>query len=464
MLRAKLIQVLGSPDYRAQLITNWQSTDDIVKAISTQHKANRTEAKKICKYFDKGNERDTAKAIFNFLKTETTYEREPNSKQTTKTIKRFLADGKGDCKHYTLFINNILEACGYSPVYRFAGYSRDGFTHTYSYLPKTDTVVDAVLSSFDTEKNPTIKKDMSLYSLSGVEPTQDEITGVNFSKITSNLKKAQAKSSNVVKKAVKDIPQATQKLAQATKTVSLAPSRVAFVGLVKLNGLGLASSLKTLYDKKGRGGLDWWKQLGGNTDDLIKAIEGGSKKKKLLAGIQEENDSRREIFDGYSGDGVYMGEPLTIAGAIASATPILLKAKEILAKSGIKTEDIAKISSAVKKGSEDFKTLTGKSVTDVIFKKDAGTDKTSKASYSSADLVDTAYTDAKKVVEGAVANATGTDISTIRQIALDKPLPAEPTLKKSVPSSPVEFPKLSQKVILIGAGVVALYFILRNKA
>lgn len=464
MLRPKLIAVLGSPNYRASLITNWQSTDDIVKAISTQHKANRTEAKKICKYFDKGNERDTAKAIFNFLKTETTYEREPNSKQTTKTIKRFLADGKGDCKHYTLFINNILEACGYSPVYRFAGYSRDGFTHTYSYLPKTDTVVDAVLTSFDTEKTPTIKKDMSLYSLSGIEPEQDEITGVNFTKIASNLKKAQAKSSNVVKKAVQDIPKAAEKLAQGGKTLSLAPARVSFMGLVKINGLGLASNLKSLYDKKGREGLDFWKKLGGNTDDLIKAIQDGATKKKILAGVEEERASEREIFDGYSGDGVDTMGAVGIAAAVASATPILLQVKNILNKAGIKVEDVAIISNAVKKGTEDFKKLTGHSVTDIVFKKETGTESKSQTVYKKGDVMPLNLTDAKTVVEAAVAKATGTDIATIKDIAVSEKMAVEPTVKKATPSSSFEFPKLSQKVILIGATVVALFFVLRKKA
>lgn len=465
MLRGKLISQLGSPDYRAQLITNFQSTSDIVEAIKKQHVANRAEAKKICKYFDKGNERDTARAIFNFLKSETSYEREPNNKQTTKTIKRFLADAKGDCKHYSLFINNILEACGYSsPVYRFAGYSRNGYTHVYSYLPKTNTVVDAVLSSFDTEKKPTIKKDMSLYSLSGIDTdtNTDEINGVNFSKITNNLKKATAKTSDVVKKAVKEIPKATEKLAQGTKTISLAPARVSFIGLVKLNGLSLASNLKTLYDKQGRAGLDFWEKLGGNRDELIKAFTEGSKKKALLSGIEEESASRNEIFEGYDADGVDTMGAVGIAAAVASATPILLQVKNILDKLGIKPEQAQLLASSVKKGAEGFQNLTGKKVTDVIFKKDSGTDSTSKATYTSKDLQPTNYTDAKKVVEGSIAKATGTDIQTVRDIANVPDSPVTPEPKKGM--LPIELPKLNQKVILIGASVLALFFILRKKA
>jgi hypothetical protein len=324
--------------------------------------------------------------------------------------------------------------------------------------------VDAVLTSFDTEKKPTIKKDMSLYSLSGIDTdtNTDEINGVNFSKITNNLKKATAKTSDVVKKAVKEIPKATEKLAQGTKTISLAPARVSFVGLVKLNGLSLASNLKTLYDKQGRAGLDFWEKLGGNRDELIKAFTEGSKKKALLSGIQEESASRNEIFEGYDADGVDTMGAVGIAAAVASATPILLQVKNIFAKLGIKPEQAQLLASSVKKGAEGFQNLTGKKVTDVIFKKDSGTDSTSKATYTSMDLQPTNYTDAKKVVEGSIAKATGTDLQTVRDIANVPDSPITPEPKKGM--LPVELPKLNQKVILIGAGVVALFFILRKKA
>jgi hypothetical protein len=471
MIRKKLISQLGSPNYRAQLITNWQSTEDIVSAIKSQHVKNRSEAKAICKHFDRGNEKDTAKAIFNFLKTETQYVREHPSQQTTKSIKRFLADGKGDCKHYSLFINNILEACGYNPVYRFAGYSREGYTHVYSYLPKTDTVIDAVLPSFDTEKTPTIQKDMSLYSLSGFEPEENQqITGVNFSKITSNLKKASTKASNVVQKAVKELPKATQKLAATTKTVSIAPARLAFISLVKLNGLGLASNLNELLTKSGKPSLSFWEKLGGKTDELVKAIQSGATKKAILGGVDEESAARAEIFDGYDANGVDTMGAVGLAATVATATPILLQVKATLEKAGIRPSKVAALKEKVKSGAEGFKKMTGRSVTDVIFKKDKGGESSANSTYSATDLENTTTADAEKVVKASIAQATGTDLQTIEEIKnstslIATVLPPEPKdrPKPVITNAPVDFPKVSQKVILIGAAVVAGYFLLRKK-
>jgi hypothetical protein len=473
-MRERLLAELGSPNYRARLITNWQSTQDIVRAIQQQHKANRAECKAICSYFDKGSQKETARAIFNFLKSEIQYDREPTSRQTTKTIKRFLSDGKGDCKHYSLFINGILEACGYTnAVYRFAGYSRQGYTHVYSYLPQTDTVVDAVLSAFDTEKKPIIKKDMSLYSLSGVTPdSPEEISGVNFTKITQNLKKASAKASNVVQKAVKELPKATAKLADTSKTVSLAPARAAFLTLVSLNGLGLASNLKALVAAKGKASLDFWDKLGGEPDKLLKAIDTGAAKKALLAGVEEEMDSRAEIFDGYSGDGV---GAVGIAATVASATPILLKVKDILGKAGIKPADVKKLADTTKKGAENFQKLTGKKVTDVIFKKDKGQESPSKTSYTANDLSSTSKADAEKVVKSSIALATGTDMATIEEIKNTTSLiaPVDTTISPDAPSPsgskprttdiPISLPTLDKKLLLLAGAGVFVYFVLRKK-
>ena len=195
MLRQKLLKTVGQPNYRSKLISDWQNTDDIIKALKTQHIENRKYSQKIAKYFCGANERETAKNIFNFLKREIQYRVEPAQTQTTKSIPRLLADGYGDCKHYTNFANGVLEACGYKPIYRFAGYGSKGLQHTYTYLPESNTVLDAVLSTFDTEKTPKYKKDMSLYKMSGVNDADDQaqIDGLNFSKIASNVKKAAVK-------------------------------------------------------------------------------------------------------------------------------------------------------------------------------------------------------------------------------------------------------------------------------
>ena len=453
MLRLKLLKKIGNPNYRSSLISDWQNTSDIISALKKNHIENRAFYKKIAPYFCAPTERETAKNIFNFLKSEIRYETEPAEKQTVKSLPRLLADGYGDCKHYTNFANGTLEACGYKPIYRFAGYGKKGLTHTYTYLPNSNTVLDAVLNSFDTEKTPKTKYDMSLYKMSGVDSADEvaEINGLNFSKVAANVKKAATKASSTVKQAAKEIPTVAKKIVNKTATVGLAPARAAFTGLVALNVRGLATDLQKVFDKKGREGFQWWADFGGDRDDLLKVIKSNSGKKRIL-GPKGEEEAYNEVYGGYSGDGVYVGEPVTIATSLAAATPILIKVAGVLKSAGISAETISK---TVDEAKSTFKQVTGKDVSDVIFKKEAGTT-TNKMQYKASDLQPTSNADAEKVATAALATGTGTDIATIKEVQKE----VQGDIKPVVPNL---LPNLDNKVLYIGAAAVAAFFLLRNK-
>jgi hypothetical protein len=414
MLKNKLIAQLPDPVYKTKLINSWQNTNNIITAIGNQHTKNLTEAKKLAKYFKGVDERETAKNIFNFLKSEIVYSIEPAEKQTTKTLSRFLSDSKGDCKHYSIFTNTILECCGYKPLYRFAGYSDKKIQHVYSYLPQSNTITDAVLPTFDTEKKPKIKKDidMSLYALSGV----NTINGLNFKKVASNIKTAAAKSSNIVKKAAAEVPAAAKKIKQGMVTASLAPPRAAFLALVQLNFTGMATDFKKIIAEKGDEGIKWWKELGGDRTSFTKAVEAGSKRKAILSGIDEERDAYNEIYKGYSGDGVAVGVVETAATA-ATAAPILLKAAAIIKKFASKTTGIdpTKLLDQAKKAASNFQNVTGKKLTDVIFKKQAGKT-TTETELKPSDLSEVDDATAEKVATAAVAQGAGVDQNTIQEI------------------------------------------------
>lgn len=472
MIRKRLYNALPPPTYRSEFLAGWQNVNNIIDAIKYQHKHNLADAKKIAHYFKGRNEEESARKVFNFLKNEIQYKVEPAEKQTTKSLPRFLADGQGDCKHFALFSCTILNSLGYKCRYRFAGYNGKGISHVYAYLPNTDIVLDAVLPSFNTEKTPSTKKDidMSLYRLSGIDDDQDEINGLNFSKVKDAVKKASAKASNVVQKAVKDVPNIAKKIVQGTKTMTLAVPRTAFIGLVRVNAFGLATDLQKLHKAKGMPGLQFWYDLGGDRSALIDVINNGAKMKRIM-GVEEENDSYRDIFGGYSGGvNTAIGEPVTLATAVATATPILIKVKDILAKSGIKVDELA---SAVTKGKDTFQSLTGKKVEDVIFKKDAGAT-SSRATITKSDLSETSTEDAKKIATSSIAMATSQPVETIKEMVeanvkspLDQIMPVAPGLPSNyvprpIPIVPTQFDKWYEKpsgMLAIAGGILLLYTI-----
>lgn len=456
----QVLGILPRSDNKAKLITNWQSENDLIKAIMQSHADNIKYAKKINKFFDDGTARGTAYNIFNFLKNYVPYSVEPSSKQAVKTLPRMLNDARigigSDCKMYSVFTNTILNSLGYNSIYRFAGYKNSGLTHVYTVMPSQNLIIDAVLPTFDSEKPYTNKKDMSLYKMSGVDD-EITITGINFKKVAKNVK-------TNINKAVKSIPATAKKVTQGVKTVSLAVPRNAFLLLVRVNAKGLATKLKTLKDKGND--FKWWFDIGGNRTDLNKVIDLGANKKAIFAGVIEENASRK--FIDMSSLDATIGEPMTIATALATASPILIKVYSELKKSGINVDDAVKTVQSANKG---FEALTGKKVTDVIFKKDAGVS-TSDTKISPAQLKDTDMATATKLVDSITKIQTGLNSSQLNeakaQLFVDDGSAISPTDPRFMPGgttikqpSVIDWKKYTP--FLIGGGILAVVLLTKSK-
>ena len=412
-----------------------QSTADIIQQVLTQHQQNKKDAKKIAYLFDMGNLYATCQAIWDFLKYKVPYNVEPSSFQSTKTLSRFIFDaknntGKNDCKHFANFTGSILDALGYDFKYRFAGYSSYSKSPTHVYVValddnKNEILIDAVINGFDLEKPFKIKidkkpKNMSLYSLSGIEEGE-EIGGL-FSKAKNAVKKA-------VTKVAQPIKAVAQKVKQGALTVSLAIPRNAFLLLVRFNVHGWATGLQKMsWDR-----LKWWADwFGGNRTDLQNAINLGAKNKRIL-GLNYNDYLVPESV------GMIGVEPVTVTTALASATPIIVKVSSLL-KEAEKISDAAlkiktnvdKTTDAIKKGDAAFKALTGKSASDIIFKKDAGKE-AGTSQLNQSDFSTPSDAEALNVAKG---------------------------LLKDSPAKPMN------KTLLIGGGlaaVAALYFFTKKK-
>lgn len=367
-----------------------QTTRDIINQVLTQHPENVKQAKKIAHLFDTGEAYGTCQNIWNFLKYQVPYKVEPSSEQTTKTLSRIVYDakfntGKNDCKHYSSFTGAILDCLGYDFTYRFAGYSNyiNMPTHVYCVCNNGSNkiYIDAVISGFDVEKPYKLKidkkiknKTMSLYQLSGVE---DQIM-IGAKKRKKILPK--------IKNIGKNIVTAAKKIKQGAVTVNLAPVRGAFLTLILFNVHGWATGLSKMSMDQ----LKFWKSLGGDRTKLMDAIKKGAKRKRIL-GLDNE--------DMMSG----IGEPVTIAGALTGAAPIIIKIQSLLDKAekiskateGI-TSTVSKTADAVKKADAGFKALTGKSVSDVIFKKQDGVE-SDKNSLSASDITPVSDKDANAI-------------------------------------------------------------------
>jgi hypothetical protein len=298
------------------ILVHNQDTSNIINGLLDFHKQYESEYDKIAGAFAGRTPRETGKKIWNFLKTNTRYVVEPDSKQTLRSPSAILYTGKKfgiDCKNLSLFTGGILDALNRKGnkinwCYRFASYKyNDKLPHHVFVVinPNTNDEiwVDAVLDAYNDKKQYFYKTDktpnMALISMAGI--------GRKSKAERKENRKAKVQK---VKQAIKKAGKVVLKLNPASVT-----ARNSFLGLVKLNVFSLASKLNDAMNKS-NDLFNLWQQIGGDITSLKKSIEVGRVKRSIGAiGVAP-------------------------AALITPALPILVKIKALLAKLGIKTSDI----------------------------------------------------------------------------------------------------------------------------
>jgi hypothetical protein len=312
----------------SKMLVRDQQVPDIISAMLSAHKMYASEYDKISQDFYSGNGVQTAKKLFDFLKKNVRYKIESDKNQRIMSPSAILSLGKNDCKNYALFIMGVLDSLKRKGLidnkiyYRFASYKLlDEIPHhVFAVIEDkkgNEYFIDPVLSSFNERKTYYHKIDkepvMPLYSVSGIGQAK---------------KKTAAKSVSPAAK-----PKEKKKI---VLKIALAPARGSFLLLVGLNFMGLATKLKNAFDNRADETQNWWKNLGGNPNELLRKIQQGAKKKRI-AGADVEFNSEGQI--GVVATGT--------AAAAATAAPILIKLAEFLSKLGIDVKEVAEVGKRV---------------------------------------------------------------------------------------------------------------------
>lgn len=331
-------QILGRlTPYRAQeyKIRDEQTTGDIISAITKAHEQYRPEYKKVALFFKASTPRKTGQKIFDFLKNNVRYTIEPADKQTVKSPAAILAEGEGDCKHYSGWAGGVLEQLGIPFAYRFASYRMFDKTPQHVFVvinPGTNSEIwlDPVLNTYDYKKPYTYAKDkkMALYSVSGIGATAAQKAALKQAKAArkaapkAQKKQARQEVQAARKAAGRTAGQVLKKGAKVVLKVSAAPVRNAFLLLVRLNFANLGNKMKKAWEKAPSKLKIFWEQAGGKIEALKKAWEGGSKKKRIF-GIG--------------------AAPAAAAAAPAIASPLIVKAVSLLKSIGIEPGELVQI-------------------------------------------------------------------------------------------------------------------------
>jgi organic hydroperoxide reductase OsmC/OhrA len=311
----------------SKMLVRDQQVPDIISAMLSAHKMYASEYDKISKDFYTGDGVQTAKKLFDFLKKNVSYKIESDKQQRIMSPSAILSLGKNDCKNYALFIMGVQDSLKRKGLidnkiyYRFASYKLlDEIPHhVFAVIQDrngNEFFVDPVLSKFNERKTYYHKIDkipsMPLYSVSGI---------------------GQAKRKTTAKAVAPAQPKEKKKI---VLKIALAPARGSFLLLVGLNFMGLATKLKTAFANRADETQNWWKNLGGNPNELLRKTEQGAKKKRIAAADVE-----------FSSEGQIGVLATGTAAAAATAAPILIKLAEFLSKLGIDVKEVSEVGKRV---------------------------------------------------------------------------------------------------------------------
>jgi hypothetical protein len=320
------------------LLKSDQGVPDIISAMLTAHKLYESEYDKISKDFYVGNGIQTAKNIFDFLKKNVKYKIESENNQRIMSPSAIVSLGKNDCKNYALFIMGVLDSLKRKGLikndifYRFASYKLlDEIPHHVFAVIKdskgNEYFIDPVLSSYNERKTYYHKIDkrpnMPMYSISGVS---------NNRQVGLFKKKKPA----VTTTATATTPAAPKEKKKIVLKIALAPARGSFLLLVGLNFMGLATKLDAAFKNRADATQNFWKNLGGNPNELLRKTQQGAKKKRLLG------EDTQFISEGQIGD------PATASAvAVTTATPILVKVAQFLKTIGVDADQVLEVGKRV---------------------------------------------------------------------------------------------------------------------
>ena len=329
----------------SKILVRDQQVPDIISAMLSAHKLYASEYDKISKDFYSGNGVQTAKKLFEFLKKNVRYKIESDKNQRIMSPSAILSLGKNDCKNYALFIMGVLDSLKRKGLinnkiyYRFASYKLlDEIPHhVFAVIQDQDGneyFIDPVLSKFDERKTYYHKIDkepnMPLYSVSGINNNNQ--VGL-FKKKKPVPVSTQQITAAPVAAAPAPAPKEKKKI---VLKIALAPARGSFLLLVGLNFMGLATKLQNAFNTRADETQNWWKNLGGNPNELLRKTQQGAKKKRLL-GSDVEFASEGQIGVVAAGT----------AAAAATSAPILIKLAEFLSKLGIDVKEISEVGKRV---------------------------------------------------------------------------------------------------------------------
>lgn len=174
-----LLALVPKPEGKNEVVksSNADPERDTVPMLMRNVKRQKWQGAKLAQALKKSSRYETVKNIYDFIFDHIQYELDPPGSETVRSLRRMIADRKGDCDCFASAIANLLLNQNIPFAFRIAAYKGSSdYSHIYIVVPKSGNdlsngyyTIDPVVHRFNYEVPFTTKKDfgMNLKSLDG---------------------------------------------------------------------------------------------------------------------------------------------------------------------------------------------------------------------------------------------------------------------------------------------------------
>lgn len=175
-----LFALVPKPDGKNEVVksSNADPEKDTVPMLIRNVRRQKWQGAKLAQKLKGATRGETVKNIYDFIFDHIQYELDPPGKETVRSLRRMIADRKGDCDCFASAIANLLLNLDIPFAFRIAAYQGSSdYSHIYIVVPKSGNslsngyyTIDPVVHRFNYEVPFTSKKDfgMKLIGLDGL--------------------------------------------------------------------------------------------------------------------------------------------------------------------------------------------------------------------------------------------------------------------------------------------------------
>jgi hypothetical protein len=167
-----LLALVPKPDGKNEVVksSNADPEKDTVPMLMRNVRRQKWQGAKLAQKLKGATRGETVKNIYDFIFDHIQYELDPPGKETVRSLRRMIADKKGDCDCFASAIANLLLNLDIPFAFRIAAYnSSSEYSHIYIVVPKSGNTlsngyytIDPVVHRFNYEVPFTNKKDFSM--------------------------------------------------------------------------------------------------------------------------------------------------------------------------------------------------------------------------------------------------------------------------------------------------------------